>query len=159
MNGVDAVALASGNDWRSVEAGAHAFAARGGRYAPLAIWRAEDDGFLSGRMEIPMAVGTVGGSIRVHKLANLALRIMQVETATDLAKIMACAGLASNMAALRALATIGIQRGHMSLHARSVARAAGARDGKVELVAHLLAQSGEIRLEKAESILRELGLD
>jgi hydroxymethylglutaryl-CoA reductase len=158
MNGVDAVCLAVGNDWRSVEAGAHAYAARSGRYGPLATWRVGDDGHLLGKLEMPMAVGMVGGAIRVHSLARLGLKIASVENSTDLGLVMACAGMASNLAALRALATIGIQRGHMSLHARSVARAAGAKDGQVELVARLLAQSGEIRPENAEAIIKDLGL-
>ena len=158
MNGVDAVVLATGNDWRSVEAGAHAFAARSGKYRPLSTWSVGEAGHLDGQMEIPLAVGTVGGAIRVHRLARLALRIMNTQNAMDLAVVMACAGMASNLAALRALATIGIQRGHMSLHARSVARAAGARDGDVERVARLLALSGEIRLEKAEQIIAQLGI-
>ena len=158
MNGVDAVCLAVGNDWRAVEAGAHAYAAHDGRYGPLATWCVDEEGMLLGRLEMPMAVGTVGGAIRVHFLASLALKIASVDNATDLGVAMACAGMASNLAALRALATIGIQRGHMSLHARSVARAAGARDGQVELVARLLAQSGEIRAEKAQQIIEKLGL-
>lgn len=158
MNGVDAVCMAAGNDWRSVESGAHAFASRSGQYRPLATWNADEKGDLVGELEMPMAVGIVGGAIRVHSLAQVALKIMAVESSSDLGMLLACAGLASNLAALRALATIGIQRGHMSLHARSVARAAGARDGQVEVVARLLAQSGEIRSEKAEAILRQLGL-
>ena len=158
MNGVDAVCLAVGNDWRAVEAGAHAYASREGHYGPLATWRVDEEGMLFGRIEMPMAVGTVGGAIRVHSLASLALKIASVDDATDLGVVMVCAGMASNLAALRALATIGIQRGHMSLHARSVARAAGARDGQVELVARLLAQSGEIRAEKAQQIIEKLGL-
>lgn len=158
MNGVDAVCIAVGNDWRSVEAGAHAYAARNGRYGPLATWRVDQDGRLVGRLEMPMAVGMVGGAIRVHSLARLALKIAAVSNSMELGAALACAGMASNLAALRALATIGIQRGHMSLHARSVARAAGAKDGQVELVARLLAQSGDIRSENAEAIIKDLGL-
>ncbi len=158
MNGVDAVGLAVGNDWRSLEAGAHAYAARNGRYEALSRWTVDEEGELVGRIEMPMAVGTVGGAIRVQSLARLALKIADVNDATELGVVMTCAGLASNLAALRALATIGIQRGHMSLHARSVARAAGARDGQVELVARLLAQSGQIRPEKAQEIIEKLGL-
>jgi hydroxymethylglutaryl-CoA reductase len=118
MNGVDAVLLATGNDWRGVEAGAHAFAARTGRYAPLAIWTADGDG-LAGALEMPMAVGTVGGALRVHPGARLALAITGARSAPELASLVGAAGLASNLAALRALATEGIQRGHMSLHARA----------------------------------------
>src|SRR3954453_13905649 len=118
MNGVDSVVIATGNDFRAVEAGAHAFAARSGRYSPLAIWR-RDGGRLVGELEMPLALGIVGGTLRVHPTARLALRIVGFATADELALIAASAGLASNLAALRALATEGIQRGHMSLHARS----------------------------------------
>ena len=120
MNGVDAVVLASGNDWRGVEAGAHAYAARSGQYAPLAVWTTEG-GALWGALEMPMAVGTVGGTLQVHGGARLAQRILGVDSASVLGMIAACVGLASNLAALRALATEGIQRGHMALHNRAVA--------------------------------------
>jgi hydroxymethylglutaryl-CoA reductase len=128
MNGVDAVVIASGNDWRGVEAGAHAYAARSGRYQPLATWQVEaapgpTGGVLVGQLEMPMAVGTVGGTLQVHAGARLAQRILGVESASALGMVAACAGLASNLAALRALATEGIQRGHMALHNRAVARA------------------------------------
>ena len=119
MNGTDAVVIASGNDWRGVEAGAHAFAARSGRYLPLATWRV-DGASLKGKLEMPMAVGTVGGTLQAHAGARLAQRILGVESATALGMIAACVGLASNLAALRALATEGIQRGHMALHNRAV---------------------------------------
>lgn len=122
MNGVDAVLMATANDWRSVEAGAHAYAARDGRYRPLAVWQ-NRGGALYGEMTIPLAVGTVGGALQVHDGAKLALRILGSEAASDLAAASAAAGLACNLAALRALATEGIQRGHMALHARMVARA------------------------------------
>jgi hydroxymethylglutaryl-CoA reductase len=117
MNGVDAVVLASGNDFRAVEAGAHAYAARSGRYAPLAVWRRDGED-LVGELEMPLALGTVGGTLRVHPLAQTALRLMHVTSADELSMVAASVGLASNLAALRALATEGIQRGHMSLHAR-----------------------------------------
>ncbi len=123
MNGVDAVAIATGNDWRGVEAGAHAFAAtRGahGGYGPLATWRVATDGALEGSLEVPMAVGTVGGTLRVHPGARLALKILGTERSGELGMVMASVGVASNLAALRAMASEGIQRGHMSLHARSV---------------------------------------
>lgn len=120
MNGIDSVVIATGNDYRAVEAGAHAYAARSGRYAPLSIWRKVDTG-LFGEMTLPLAVGTVGGTLRVHDGAALALRIAEVKGAADLAALAACVGLASNLAVLRALATEGIQRGHMALHARSQA--------------------------------------
>jgi hydroxymethylglutaryl-CoA reductase len=120
MNGVDAVVIATGNDWRGVEAGAHAFAAADGRYRPLAVWSVED-GDLVGRLEMPMAVGTVGGTLRAHGGARLAQRLLGVTSATTLGMIVGSVGLASNLAALRALATEGIQRGHMALHRRAVA--------------------------------------
>jgi hydroxymethylglutaryl-CoA reductase len=121
MNGVDAVLLATGNDWRAVEAGAHAFAARTGRYAPLAVWHRADtpEPALLGRAELPLALGIVGGTLRAHRAARLALRILGVEGAGELAAVAASVGMASNLAAMRALATDGIQRGHMALHARS----------------------------------------
>jgi hydroxymethylglutaryl-CoA reductase len=118
MNGVDAVVIATGNDWRGVEAGAHAYAAATGRYRPLGTWTVESDQ-LVGRLVMPMAVGTVGGTLQVHRGARLALRILDVSSARELAMIVGCVGLASNLAALRALATEGIQRGHMALHNRA----------------------------------------
>jgi hydroxymethylglutaryl-CoA reductase len=119
MNGIDAVVIATGNDWRGVEAGAHAFAAATGRYLPLATWH-DEDGDLFGFLELPMAVGTVGGTLPAHAGARLGQRVLGVASATTLAMIVGAAGLASNLAALRALATDGIQRGHMALHRRSV---------------------------------------
>jgi hydroxymethylglutaryl-CoA reductase len=120
MNGVDAVVIATGNDWRGVEAGAHAFAAATGRYRPLSVWRVGDGGDLVGRLEMPMPVGTVGGTVRAHAGARLSHRILAhaMRSSTDLAMIIGSAGLASNLAALRALGTDGIQRGHMALHSR-----------------------------------------
>jgi hydroxymethylglutaryl-CoA reductase len=120
MNGVDAVVMATGNDWRGVEAGAHAFAATTGRYRPLSVWRVSEGGDLLGRLEMPMPVGTVGGSVKAHAGARLAQRILgpTVTSAGELAMIIGSAGLASNLAALRALCTDGIQRGHMALHGR-----------------------------------------
>ncbi len=156
MNGVDAVVMATGNDWRAVEAGAHAFAARNGRYEPLATWRAGDDGALHGAMEIPLALGIVGGTLRVHPGARLAMKILNVRTARDLAMVAAAVGLASNLAALRALATEGIQRGHMSLHARSVASAAGARGAEVELVSGEIAEARDVTLDAARRALTRL---
>jgi len=119
MNGVDAVIIATGNDWRAVEAGAHAYAARGGRYMPLCRWCICENGSLKGRLEMPLAVGTVGGAVKVHRMAGLALRIIGAGGAGDLAMVSASAGMANNLAALRALTTEGIQRGHMKMHARS----------------------------------------
>ncbi len=155
MNGVDAVVMATGNDWRAVEAGVHAYAARRGTYEPLAVWRREGER-LVGTLELPLALGTVGGTLRVHPGARLALRIMNVKTSSELAMTAATAGLASNLAALRALATEGIQRGHMSLHARSVATTAGAVGNEVETVARALAEAGTIGLEAAERELARI---
>jgi hydroxymethylglutaryl-CoA reductase len=156
LNGIDPVVIATGNDWRSVEAGAHAFAARSGTYRPLATWCRDPDGSLSGQLELPMAVGTVGGTLRVHPGARLSLRILGIEHASELGMVIAAAGLASNLAALRALASEGIQRGHMSLHARSVAVAAGATGEQVDRVAAELAACGDVRAERATEILSRL---
>lgn len=155
MNGVDAVVLASGNDFRAVEAGAHAYAARSGRYSPLAVWRRDGED-LVGELEMPLALGTVGGTLRVHPVAKMALRVSGVTSAADLAMVAASVGMASNLAALRALATEGIQRGHMSLHARSVAVAAGAQGPEVEHVALAIVEQGTITLEAAEAALDAL---
>jgi len=121
MNGVDSVVIATGNDWRAVEAGAHAYAARSGRYAPLSQWSVDEaEGILCGRLEIPLQVGVVGGVTRLHPLARFSLRLLQVERATELARIIAAVGLAQNLGALRALGTEGIQKGHMRLHQRNL---------------------------------------
>ncbi|MGB8297277.1 MAG: hydroxymethylglutaryl-CoA reductase, degradative [Polyangia bacterium] len=129
MNGVDAVVMATGNDWRGVEAGAHAYAARDGRYRPLATWKVEGES-LVGQLEMPMAVGTVGGTLQVHPGARLALRILRVSSSEELGMVIGAAGLGQNLAALRALATEGIQRGHMNLHKRAVGDPAPARNGR-----------------------------
>jgi hydroxymethylglutaryl-CoA reductase len=156
MNGVDAVVLATGNDWRAVEAGAHAFAARSSRYAPLATWRCGNDGALEGSLEMPLALGCVGGTLRVHPAARLSLRLMGIQSATELALVAASVGMASNLAALRALATDGIQRGHMALHARSVAVAAGASGEFVESVAALIVQTRNVTIAAAQAALAML---
>jgi hydroxymethylglutaryl-CoA reductase len=156
MNGIDAVVIATGNDFRAVEAGAHAYAARGGCYRPLCTFTTNDEGDLVGSLEIPLALGIVGGSTRVHQGARMALKILNVKTANELAQVVASVGLASNLAALRALSTEGIQRGHMTLHARSVAIAAGAKGSQVELVADKIRASGQITPEAAERVLKEL---
>jgi degradative hydroxymethylglutaryl-CoA reductase len=156
MNGVDAVVLATGNDWRAMEASAHAYAARDGQYRPLAVWRKGPDGWLEGQMSLPTAVGVVGGATRVHPVCRLAIEILGTATGTELGQVMAAAGLASNVAALRALATEGIQRGHMSLHARSVALGAGAQGAEVERLARKLIEDGEIKAERAAILLEEL---
>jgi hydroxymethylglutaryl-CoA reductase len=155
MNGVDAVALATGNDWRAIEAGAHAFAARNGRYEPLTRWWVED-GALNGSIELPIQVGTVGGAVKANPLIPVLLRAMGNPGAQRLAGIMAAVGLAQNMAALRALGTVGIQKGHMALHARNLALSAGAKGGAVEEVARALIAAGEIKLHRAQEILAKL---
>lgn len=156
MNGIDPVVIATGNDWRAVEAGAHAYAARNGRYEPLCTWRRGDDGGLVGFMEVPLALGTVGGTLRVHKGARFGLKVAGVDSAQELAMLAACVGVASNFAALRALATDGIQRGHMALHARSVAIAAGARGDHVEQVAREIHAAGNVSVEAARDVLKRL---
>ena len=159
MNGIDAVTIASGNDWRAVEAGAHAFAARTGKYRPLAIWRRGEGGTLEGSLELPLALGIVGGTLRVQPGARLSMRMLGVESAGQLAMIAASVGLASNLAALRALATVGIQRGHMALHARSVALAAGADGEMVDKVAAMIVEARDITLEGAKRALALLHAD
>lgn len=153
MNGIDAVVLATGNDWRAVEAGAHAYAARDGRYTSLSRWGSDDHGNLVGEIDLPLAVGIVGGATRVHPTAQAALAVLGVTTARELAEIMAAVGLAQNLAALRALATEGIQRGHMSLHARQVALAAGAAPDQVPAIAEQLIRENAIRLSRAQELI------
>jgi hydroxymethylglutaryl-CoA reductase len=149
MNGVDAVVIATGNDWRAIEAGAHAYAARSGRYTSLSHWGADKDGNLVGALEMPMAVGIIGGATRVHPAAPVALKLMGVTKARELAEIIVAVGLAQNLAAIRALATEGIQRGHMSLHARQIAMAAGATGEMIERVAEQLVAERNVRLDRA----------
>jgi hydroxymethylglutaryl-CoA reductase len=155
MNGVDAVVIATGNDWRAIEAGAHAYAARSGRYTSLSTWGKDSAGNLVGTLEMPMAVGTVGGATKVHPAAQTSIKMMGVKTAAELAEIIVSVGLAQNLAALRALATEGIQRGHMSLHARQVAIAAGAEGDLIEKVAAQMIVEKTVRIDKAEELLRE----
>lgn len=155
MNGVDAVVIATGNDWRAVEAGAHAYAARSGRYTSLSRWGQDADGNLIGELEMPMAIGIVGGATRVHPAAQAALKLMGVRSACELAEIIVSVGLAQNLAALRALATEGIQRGHMSLHARQVAIAAGASGDLIEKIAAQMVAEGVVRLDRARELLQE----
>ena len=156
MNGVDAVVMATGNDWRAIEAGAHAYAARSGRYLPLSQWELDAQGALVGTLEMPLAVGIVGGATRVHPSAQLALKILGVESAVALAEIIAAVGLAQNLAAIRALATEGIQRGHMELHARQVALSVGAVGAEIEQVAGRLVSERVVRPDRAQEILEEL---
>lgn len=155
MNGIDAVVLATGNDWRAVEAGAHAYAALNGRYTSLSTWSKDENGNLSGLLEMPLAVGIVGGAIRVHPAAQACLKLMKITKAGELAEVIVSVGLAQNLAALRALATEGIQRGHMGLHARQVAVAAGAVGNEVEKLADWLVSEKAVRSDRAEQILKE----
>jgi len=155
MNGIDAVVIATGNDWRAIEAGAHSHAARGGRYTSLSTWQV-DNGNLVGTLELPMAVGTVGGATRVHPAAKAALKLLGVKNARELAEIIAVVGLAQNLAALRALASEGIQRGHMKLHARQVAIAAGADGDLIDRVVQAMLDEKVIRVDRAEAILNRL---
>ena len=152
MNGVDAVAIATGNDWRSIEAGAHAFAARDGRYTSLTKWWRED-GHLHGFIELPMAVGVVGGSTNVHPTIGVLRKILGIASAGELGMVMAAVGLSQNMGALRALSTEGINRGHMTLHARSVALAAGAEGKLVDEIAAELVAMGQIKIDVAQDLL------
>lgn len=152
MNGVDAVALATGNDWRALEAGAHAFAARDGHYGALSTWRVEGRE-LVGRIELPLAVGTVGATVEGNPRARLALKLMGVSSAQGLIEVLAAVGLAQNFGAVRALATEGIQKGHMARHARAVAAAAGATPDQVEEIAAALIDEGEIKVERARRML------
>ncbi|MCL7384791.1 MAG: hydroxymethylglutaryl-CoA reductase, degradative [Thaumarchaeota archaeon] len=156
MNGVDAVVIATGNDWRAVEAGAHAYAARNGRYEPLSRWELDEHGNLVGTLEMPLALGIVGGATKTNPLARICLKILRVKTASELAEVVGAVGLAQNLAALRALAAEGIQRGHMSLHAKNIAVMAGAVGDEVDKVAELMVKDGVIRLDKAIEILQKL---
>ena len=155
MNGVDAVLIATGNDWRAVEAGAHAYAARDGQYTSLSTWGKDAEGNLVGTLEMPLAVGIVGGATKVHPGARAALKLMGVTSAPQLAEIIVSVGLAQNLAALRALVSEGIQRGHMSLHARQVAAAAGAQGELITRIAQQLVAEKNIRIDRAEALLEE----
>ena len=156
MNGIDAVCIATGNDWRAIEAGAHAYAARNGRYASLTDWHVDANGDLVGEMTLPLAVGVVGGATKVHPTARVSMKILGIKSAAELAQVMACVGLAQNLAAIRALATSGIQAGHMRMHARQVALAAGAPDGLVNEIADRLHEEQNIRVTRAKEIVAEL---
>lgn len=159
MNGIDSVLISTGNDWRAVEAGAHAYASRGGTYSSLSKWSVGPNGSLEGTLEMPLAVGTIGGATRVHPTAKAALQLMGIETAKELAEVIISVGLAQNLAALRALATEGIQRGHMSLHARQIAIAAGAYGSMVKAIADRMTSEGEITFERAKAILHKISED
>jgi hydroxymethylglutaryl-CoA reductase len=157
MNGITAAVLATGNDTRAVEAGCHSHAiGPDGRYTALSHFEKTADGHLSGTLEVPMAVGLVGGATKVHPVAQAAVKILGTSTATELAHIIAAVGLAQNLGACRALASEGIQRGHMSLHARTVAATAGATNGELDLVVKRLIDDRTIRVEHAEKVLAEI---
>lgn len=153
FNGIDAVLIACGNDWRAVEAGGHGYAATGGAIHPLTRWGKDEAGNLLGMIELPMAVGIIGGATRVHPAAQAALRLMGITSARELASILAAVGLAQNLAALRALSTVGIQKGHMALHARQVAIAAGAGPSQIESIAEALRAAKNITTDYAKEIL------
>ncbi|MEM3941822.1 MAG: hydroxymethylglutaryl-CoA reductase, degradative [Candidatus Bathyarchaeia archaeon] len=155
LNGIIAVALATCNDHRAIEAGAHAYAARSGQYTTLSTWEKNENGDLVGSIELPMAVGIVGGATRSHPIARICLKILGVKTANELAEVMAAVGLAQNLAALRALAHEGIQRGHMSLHARNIAIAAGATGDLIDLIAEKMVEEGKIRIDVAKELIEK----
>jgi Hydroxymethylglutaryl-CoA reductase len=155
MNGIDAVLIATSNDWRAIEAGAHAYAAMNG-YKSLTKWEKNEDGDLVGYIELPMAVGIVGGATSTHPKAKIARKILNVSSAQEFAGVLAAVGLAQNFAAIRALATEGIQRGHMELHARNVAISAGAVGDEIDLVANELVRQKKIRLDVAQEILKKI---
>jgi len=158
MNGIDATAIATGQDWRAIEAGAHAFACREGQYRPLSTWHLED-GHLFGRLELPLALGTVGGPIKIHPGVQLGLKILRTSSVRELAMVLASVGLAQNFAALRALGSVGIQKGHMALHARCVAVTAGARGDWVEKIADLLVKAGHVKVDKARELMASLSAE
>lgn len=155
MNGIDPVLIATGNDWRAVEAGAHAYAARDGHYGSMTKWSVDDEGNLVGELELPMSLGIVGGASRVHPMAKLAYKILRVESAKELARVIVAVGLAQNLGALKALVTDGIQKGHMALHSRSVAMAAGATGELVDIISKKMIEKKEIRVGYAKKLMEE----
>jgi hydroxymethylglutaryl-CoA reductase len=156
MNGIIPVILATGNDHRAIEAGAHAYAAINGRYTSLSTWEKTENGDLKGTIELPMAVGLIGGTVRTHPIAKIAIKILGVKTANEFAEVLAAVGLAQNLGALRALAHEGIQRGHMSLHARNIAVAAGATGEMINVVAERMVKERKIRMDRAKELIKEL---
>ncbi len=155
MNGIDPVIIATGNDWRAVEAGAHAYASRFGSYRSMTKWSTDEEGNLVGELELPMSIGIVGGAIRVHPISQLAHKILGIESASELAQIVVAVGLAQNLGALKALVTDGIQKGHMALHSRSVAIAAGATGEMIDIIAEQLVNLKEIRVGKAKELVEQ----
>jgi hydroxymethylglutaryl-CoA reductase len=159
MNGVTAVVLATGNDTRAIEAGAHAYAARSGHYTSLTTWEKNADGNLVGTLEMPMAVGLVGGATASNPIAKLAVKILAIKTARELAEVIVAVGLAQNLAALRALAAEGIQRGHMSLHARNVAISAGATGDLIDKISAQMVAEKKVRVDRAKELLQSFTKD
>jgi hydroxymethylglutaryl-CoA reductase len=157
MNGIIAVVIATGNDHRAIEAGAHAYASLKGQYTSLSTWEKNAKGDLVGSIELPMAVGLIGGAVRTHPTAKVAMKILGVKTANEFSEVLAAVGLAQNLGALRALAHEGIQRGHMSLHARNIAVAAGVPEQMVEQVAERMVKERKIRMDRARELMKELG--
>jgi hydroxymethylglutaryl-CoA reductase len=156
MNGIDPIIVVTGNDWRAIEAGAHAFAARNGHYTSLTNWSISNNGDLLGKITLPMAVGLVGGATKTHPTAKAAVEVLGVKTATELGQVIAAVGLAQNLAALRALATEGIQRGHMTLHARNLAVQAGAHGTEIDLIVKGMIDSQNVTMDNAMQILKGL---
>jgi len=156
MNGISAVVLATGNDHRAIEAGGHAYAALSGKYTTFSKWIKNDNGDLEGEIELPMAVGLIGGAVKTHPIARIAMKILGVKSANEFAEVIVAVGLAQNLAALRALSSEGIQRGHMSLHARNIAVTAGAKDSQIEQVAEQMVKERRVRVDRAKEILEEL---
>lgn len=158
MNAISPIAIACGQDWRAIESGAHSYASYGREYGSMTHWEEDDDGNLVGSIEIPMAVGLVGGAVRIHPGAQANVALLGLRTANDLAKVMAAAGLAQNLGALRALATVGIQAGHMKLHLMNMVAASGAEGEEIEAVAKMVRESGEritmAAVEEALTIVR-----
>jgi len=155
LNGIIAVVLATCNDHRGIEAGAHAYAARNGRYTSLSTWEKDRGGDLVGSIELPMAVGVIGGTVRTHPIARISIKILGVKTANELGEVLAAVGLAQNLGALRALVSEGIQRGHMSLHARNIAAAAGATGEMVDVIAEKMVEERRIRMDRAQELMKE----
>jgi len=156
MNGIDALVIATGNDFRAIEAGAHAYAARDGQYTSLSHYYKDNDGSLVGELELPMAIGIIGGAGNIHPKAKLCKKILGIKTAKELAEIIVSLGLAQNFAAVYALSTVGIQKGHMSLHAKNIAVMAGATGEEIDKVANQMVKEGKIKLDRAEEILKEI---
>jgi hydroxymethylglutaryl-CoA reductase len=156
MNGIIGVVMATCNDHRAVEAGAHAYAVKDGHYTALSVWEKNRAGDLIGSIELPMAVGLIGGAVRTHPIAKIALKILGVKSANEFGEVLAAVGLAQNLGALRALAHEGIQKGHMSLHARNIAIAAGAESEMIDSVAQKMVQERKIRMDRAKELIEQL---